>query len=88
MGGSNVTLEGSTNPHWGWVNSNGQQVRSKTSITSDGGLTGCYQWWNAMQEISSHVNRPFGWGFQSIQNGEIRYMKLWQVSVDENYPRL
>ena len=27
-GGSNVTLEGSTDPHWGWVNSHGQQVGS------------------------------------------------------------
>ena len=34
-GGSNVTLEGSTDPHWGWVNSYGQQVRSKTSLASD-----------------------------------------------------
>ena len=27
-GGSNVTLEGSTDPYWGWVNSYGQQVES------------------------------------------------------------
>ena len=25
-GGSNVTLEGSQDPRWGWVNSHGQQV--------------------------------------------------------------
>jgi hypothetical protein len=35
-----------------------------------------------MQELSSQVNRPFGWGFNGMTGGEIRYMKLWQVSVD------
>lgn len=59
-GGSNVTLEGSRNPNWGWVNSHGQQ------------------WWDVMQDLASQVNRPKGWGFQKIINGEIRYMKLWQ----------
>ncbi|KAF9646158.1 pectin lyase-like protein [Thelephora ganbajun] len=59
-GGSNVTLEGSEDPQWGWVDSHGQQ------------------WWDAMQEVSLRVNRPHGWGFQKITNGEIKYMKLWQ----------
>ena len=36
-----------------------------------------------MQEKASKVNRPFGWGFGGITNGEIKDMKLWQVSVDE-----
>ena len=52
------------------------------SFASDGGLTEFYQWWNVMQEKASRVNRPFGWGFGGITNGEIKYMKLWQVSVD------
>jgi len=34
-----------------------------------------------MQELASQVNRPHGWAFQNITNGEIKYMKLWQVSV-------
>jgi len=33
-----------------------------------------------MQEKSSKVNRPTGWGFGGITNGEIKYMKLLQVS--------
>ena len=37
-----------------------------------------------MQDVALQVNRPHGWGFQKITNGEIRYMKLWQVSVDGN----
>lgn len=84
-GGTNVTLEGSRDPHWGWVNSYGQQVGEKTQIISGRALTEFYQWWDAMQEIALQVNRPHGWGFQNIVNGEIKYMKLWQVSADENY---
>jgi len=34
-----------------------------------------------MQELDLKVNRPHGWGFQKITDGEIKYMKLWQVSV-------
>ena len=37
-----------------------------------------------MQELALQVNRPRGWGFQNITNGEIKYMKLWQVSVDKS----
>jgi len=33
-GGSNVTLEGSKDPGWGWVDSHGQQVGGKLLITS------------------------------------------------------
>ena len=40
-----------------------------------------YQWWDVMQEIALQVNRPRGWGFQNIAGGEIKYMKLWQVSI-------
>ena len=39
-----------------------------------------FQWWNVMQ--TSRVNRPTGWGFWGITNGEIKYMKLFQVSVE------
>jgi len=34
-----------------------------------------------MQDLDSQVNRPHGWAFRDITNGEIKYMKLWQVSV-------
>jgi len=34
-----------------------------------------------MQEIPLQVNRPHGWAFKNIMDGEIKYMKLWQVSV-------
>ena len=80
-GGSNVTLEGSQDPRWGWVNSNGQQVGAEISIIDGRVLTKFYQWWDVMQELTLQVNRPRGWGFQRITNGEIKYMKLWQVSV-------
>ena len=50
------------------------------------GLTGFYQWWDVMQEIALQVNRPHGWGFQKITGGEIKHLKLWQVSVGENRP--
>ena len=33
-----------------------------------------------MQTTSSQVNRPHGWAFQGITDGEIKNMKLWQVS--------
>lgn len=71
-------------PHWGWVDSHGQQVGSQTLITGDRVLTECRQWWDVMQDVALQVNRPHGWGFQKITNGEIRYMKLWQVSVNGN----
>ena len=87
-GGSNVTLEGSQDPHWGWVNSHGQQVGEKLSIIDGCVLIEVYQWWDAMQTTASQVNRPDGWGFQSITNGEIRYMKLWQASVGMVQPTL
>jgi hypothetical protein len=35
-----------------------------------------------MQDLALQVNRPHGWGFQKITDGEIKYMKLWQVSVE------
>ena len=57
---------------------------SETLIIRDQALTEFHQWWDAMQQVSSRVNRPIGWGFGGITNGEIRYMKLWQVSVDDN----
>ena len=53
----------------------------KMPITDYQVLTEVCQWWDAMQEIALQVNRPHGWGFQKITGGEIRYMKLWQVSV-------
>ena len=34
-----------------------------------------------MQELALQVNRPHGWAFQNITNGEIKDMKLWQVSL-------
>ena len=34
-----------------------------------------------MQKVAARVNRPVGWGFNGITNGEIKYMKLSQVSV-------
>lgn len=37
-GGSNVTLKGSQDPNWGWVNSNGQQVGEKLLTTDLGCL--------------------------------------------------
>jgi len=49
-------------------------------------LTKTYQWWNRMQEVAQRVNRPHGWAFQGITNGEIKYMKLWQVSVGWHSP--
>ncbi|KAF9783458.1 pectin lyase fold/virulence factor [Thelephora terrestris] len=58
--GTNVTLTGSQDPNWGWVNANGQK------------------WWDAMQKVSSRVNRPHGWSFKGVQTGEIVNMKLWQ----------
>jgi len=80
-GGSNVTLEGSKDPCSGWVDSHGQQVREKLLVTGGCMLIKLYQWWDVMQELESQVNRPNGWGLQKITNGEIKYMKLWQVSV-------
>ena len=80
-GGSNVTLEGTQDSNWGWVSSNGQQVREALLPTYSRVLTNMRQWWDAMQTLKSRVNRPHGWSFNKITNGEIKYMKLWQVSV-------
>lgn len=38
-GGSNVTLEGSKDSDWGWVDSHGQQVEEKLLITGGRVLT-------------------------------------------------
>ena len=80
-GGFNITLEGSEDLHCGWVNSHGQQVGEKLLICGGRALTELVQWWNEMQNISLQVNRPHGWGFHNITGGEIKYMKLWQVSI-------
>ena len=45
-------------------------------------LTRIHQWWDVMQTTSLQVNRPPGWGFNGVTNGEIKNMKLWQVSVN------
>ena len=75
-----MTLEGSKDPHCGWVNSHGQRVGEKISINRSRTLTKFFKWWDAMQNFSLQVNRPRGWSFQNITNGEIKHMKLWQVS--------
>ena len=80
-GGYNVTLEGSKDPHGGWINGNGQKVGEKLSIIGGCMLIKVYQWWDAMQTTASQVNRPHGLGFQSITQGEVRYIKLFNVSV-------
>jgi len=41
-----------------------------------------------MQDDNKKVNRPVGWKFYNIVGGEIRYMKLWQVSVGAVPPAL
>ena len=80
-GGSNVTLEGSQASNWGWVNANGQKVGGKSLIADPRVFIKIFQWWDAMQKVSSRVNRPHGWGFNGIKKGEIKNMKLWQVRV-------
>lgn len=32
-GGNNVTLRGSTDPHWGWINGKGQAVRFSIRVS-------------------------------------------------------
>ena len=54
------------------------------SVANGRALTEFRQWWDVMQEIALQVNRPHGWAFQNITGGEIKYMKLWQVSADDN----
>ena len=54
------------------------------SIANGRAITESRQWWDAMQEIALQVNRPHGWAFQNITSGEIKYMKLWQVSADDS----
>ncbi len=60
-GGSNVTLEGSTDPHWGWVNSYGQQVESKILISRDRVLT---HWILSVVERCISGEPPFRVGFR------------------------
>ena len=77
-GGNNVTLKGSTDPNWGWVDGHGQAV-SKVIYLGIGSLciqTVSSQWWDAMQQ----TNRPHGWAFSKIKKGTIRDMKLWKAS--------
>jgi len=57
---------------------------AKISIAGDRLLIEFRQWWDVMQEIALQVNRPHGWAFRNITGGEIKYMKLWQVSADDN----
>jgi len=63
------------------VNSHGQKVGEKLSIIGGCVLIKVYQWWDAMQVISTQVNRPRVVNFYGITVTEIKYMKLWQVSV-------
>ena len=86
--GTNVTLEGSQDPHSGWVDSHGQQVREKLSTICGCALIKVCQWWNVMQKSEEKVGRPTGWSFLGITKGEIRYMKVSQVSVGVVPPAL
>ena len=79
--GTNVTLEGSQDPHSGWVDSHGQQVRERLSAICGCAFIKVRQWWNVMQDSAKQVGRPVGWSFLGIAKGEIRYMKMRQVSV-------
>ena len=54
------------------------------SFAIDPRLIVFYQWWDVMQKPAPQVNRPHGWGFQNITNGEIKYVKLWQVGLNES----
>lgn len=74
-------MKGSQDSNWGWVNSNGQQVREELLTTCSRVLTNICQWWDVMQTSATQVNRPNGWSFNGITNGVIKNMKLWQVSV-------
>ena len=76
-GGNNVTLRGSTDPKWGWVDGHGQAasilvISKLKSLIIDP----VAQWWDANQQ----VNRPHGWAFSKIKNGVIRDMKIWKAS--------
>ncbi|THH19377.1 hypothetical protein EW146_g1787 [Bondarzewia mesenterica] len=78
-GGNNVTLRGSTDKEWGWVDAHGQAVVIVPSprIYSSLWLThALFQWWDAVEQ----TNRPHGWAFSKISNGVIRDMKLWKAS--------
>ena len=63
------------------MDSHGQQVGMKLLIAGGRVLNKVYQWWNAMQEIALQLHRPHGWAFHNITGGEIKYMKLLQVSM-------
>lgn len=65
-GGNNVTLRGSTDPKWGWVDGHGQAVSYYPKRFCR--LSIFCQWWDAVQQ----VNRPHGWAFSKITNGVIR----------------
>ena len=73
-GGTNVTLRGSTNPDWGWIDGHGQAVRAFQGDCL--GQADAFQWWDAVNQD----NRPHGIAFSKIAGGVIRDMKLWKVN--------
>ncbi len=74
-GGTNVTLRGSIDPNWGWVDAHGQAVSILGALFCVSNRHARTQWWDAGQQ----TNRPHGWAFSKITNGVIRDLKLWKV---------
>jgi len=57
------------------------KVSEKLSAICGCVLIKVYQWWDVMQKAEDQVGRPVGWNFLGITKGEIKYMKVRQVSV-------
>jgi len=74
-GGKNVTLRGSTDPSWGWIDGKGQAV-GHLSFDISPNSDPILQWWGAVQQ----VNRPHGMAFNHVTGGVIRDMKIWKAS--------
>lgn len=74
IAGTNVTLRGTTDPQWGWVDGHGQAVSFQVSCQP------CHwqeaQWWDAVQQ----TNRPHGWRVNSSGGTVVKDMKIWKVS--------
>lgn len=75
-GGSNVTLRGSLDTKWGWVDAHGQAVGYSRIPEFLHPMPYLLKWW----DVDQQTNRPHGWAFSKINNGVIRDMKIWKAS--------
>ncbi|KAJ2913857.1 hypothetical protein MD484_g6570, partial [Candolleomyces efflorescens] len=82
-GGNNVSLIGSTDPKWGWVDAHGQQWWDKRELTNRP-----HGW--AFQKITNGIIRnmklwkPIAWSFSTSGSTNVRVYNNWIYAISDD----